>query len=73
MEPNKTAINWQALISTAWEKRRPLWQDSRVDCFRVFHGYEEAWIWKFVFTPSIFQGLTVLTCQSGVVADETPD
>ena len=41
MEPNKTAINWQALISTAWEKRRPLWQDSRVDCFRVFHGYEE--------------------------------
>lgn len=41
MEPNSAAINWQELISTAWEKRKPLWQDASIDCFRVFHGYEE--------------------------------
>jgi 23S rRNA (cytosine1962-C5)-methyltransferase len=41
MDPNTTTINWQELISAAWEKRKPLWQDSGIDCFRVFHGYEE--------------------------------
>lgn len=39
LEP--TNVNWQALISSAWEKRKPLWQDASVDCFRLFHGYEE--------------------------------
>lgn len=34
-------INWQELIRVAWEKRKPLWQDPNIDCFRVFHGYEE--------------------------------
>ena len=41
MELNTTVINWQKLISTAWVKRKPLWQNSSFDCFRVFHGYEE--------------------------------
>jgi len=41
IEPNTTAIDWQELINIAWGKRRPLWQNSRIDCFRVFHGYEE--------------------------------
>ena len=41
MELNTTVINWQKLISTAWVKRKPLWQNSSIDCFRVFHGYEE--------------------------------
>lgn len=41
MESDTTAINWQDLITTAWEKRRPLWQDANIDCFRLFHGYEE--------------------------------
>ncbi len=41
MEPDTTANNWQELISTAWGKRKALWQDSGIDCFRVFHGYEE--------------------------------
>ncbi|MFT4730760.1 MAG: 23S rRNA (cytosine1962-C5)-methyltransferase [Granulosicoccus sp.] len=40
MDSNIT-INWQELIRVAWEKRKPLWQDSSIDCFRVFHGYEE--------------------------------
>jgi 23S rRNA (cytosine1962-C5)-methyltransferase len=38
---SNTTINWQELISVAWGKRKSLWQDSSVDCFRVFHGYEE--------------------------------
>jgi len=41
MEINTSAINWQEMINNAWERRKPLWQDSNVDCFRVFHGYEE--------------------------------
>ncbi len=41
MEPSITKVNWQELIGKAWEKREPLWKDASVDCFRVFHGYEE--------------------------------
>ena len=41
MEPDTKTINWQELISKAWEKRQLLWQDSSIDCFRMFHGYEE--------------------------------
>tara|TARA_B110000914_G_C15514866_1_gene472868 strand:+ start:3606 stop:3803 length:198 start_codon:yes stop_codon:yes gene_type:complete len=38
---SNTTINWQELIIVPWEKRKPLWQDYSIDCFRVFHGYEE--------------------------------
>ena len=34
-------MNWLALINTAWGKRQSLWQDASLDCFRIFHGYEE--------------------------------
>ncbi len=34
-------MNWQRLISAAWEKRQPLWLNASIDCFRLFHGYEE--------------------------------
>ncbi len=34
-------MDWQALITAAWSKRQPLWQSADVDCFRLFHGYEE--------------------------------
>lgn len=34
-------FNWYELISSAWQKRQALWQDAGVDCFRLFHGYDE--------------------------------
>ena len=34
-------LNWQALIGAAWHRREALWQDTDVDCFRLFHGYDE--------------------------------
>lgn len=34
-------MDWSALINNAWATRESLWQDPDIDCFRLFHGYEE--------------------------------
>ena len=36
-----TTIDWRASLDAAWTKRSSLWQNPQIDCFRVFHGYEE--------------------------------
>ena len=62
MDVNKKSVDWKKLIGFAWQKRKALWSDANVDCFRIFHGYEEG-----------AQGIVIEKFNDAVVIDYKSD